>query len=462
MIAVSHPGKLGDVLYCLPTVRYLCEKYDTKADFFTSSYCTPLVRFLEYQSCIRKVVIPRDYVIRDAFCGVQPWEMPIPKDSYQKVFQLGFQKEPDQALPDFIAQSIGAPTGLPISYDYLQYQTLAEPYMVIAPGKQLQFRDVLCEVIRRSTIPIVVIGARDECLGEGIDKTGLDFLETVSWIASARAFLGTMSSQLVIANGFPIPKIVLDDGFHWDMRHVVHGPWNSYPVNPSSQQILSLLGIINYSKTLHLKDYTWIGEAEHITNILSLLDGIPLRFEHLHRRWEYGLALHALRENQTKTLLEVGGGGSAFAPSAAWLGMEVTQVDVEDLGEWIRQQAQKIRVPMMYIQKDFLNFDTQERFDAVTCFSVIEHVLRETDFFLRLLQYIKVGGLLILTTDFHPSGTAIVKEHLRTYNERMLFQLISLARANGFESFGPKPDYTYHGANVNSYTFASLVMKKVR
>ena len=460
VIAVAHPGKIGDALYALPTVRYLCERHGGQADFYTSSYCAPLTKLLLQQPCIRKVIIPKDYEIEHMFRGVQPWKMPLPEKDYAAVYQLGFQQDPDRPIHDFIADRVDAPAGLPITYDFPDQPTLNEPYLVLAPGRAIQFRKTFLDIIKRSQIKCVIIGGREEFLGEGLDRTGLDLVETLPWIAHAQGFIGVMSSQLVLANAFPIPKVVLHDGVTWDLRHVIQGPLNYYPVNPTALEVLLLLRQITFSKTLNPRDYLWIGEAQHIKTVVQNLRNIPVRFEHAHRLWEYGLSLKALREIGARKILDVGGGGSAFAPAAAWLGIEVTQVDPCPAGEAVQHQSQVLGLPLRYVQQDFLDFQSKERFDAVTCLSVIEHVQRDHDFFQKLLSYIKPGGLLILTTDFHPSGQALVAGHLRTYNQQSLLALADSARAEGFDYFGQRPNYLWLGSFVNSYNFASLILRK--
>jgi len=468
VIAVSHPGKIGDTLYALPTARFLCEYHQAKADFYTSNYCAPLRGLLEYQSFVRKVVIPPGYVIERVDMGVQPWQMTIPADEYAAVYQLGFRTWPEKSLPDHIAESVGAPTGLPVWFEFPETPTLESPYIVIAPGKPDQFRGFFLELARRSPIPAVVIGAADEHMGEGIDRTGLGILETLPWLARARGFVGGMSAHLVLANAFPIPKVVPipeanpPPRSRWDMRHVVRTPLNYYVVNPSPTQALSLLGQIGYSKTLHPNDYLWIGEAQHVRNVVRSLKDTPARFEHTHRQWEYGIALRAIRESGARTLLDVGGGGSVFSPSAACLGIEVTQIDPEPRADWVEAQARNLNLKLRYIHQDFLDFDSREYFDAVTCISVIEHVKEDGNFFLKILRHVGKDGIFVLTTDFHPSAMPLVSGHLRTYNEGALLKLANIARAAGFEFLGQGPEYTYHGAFVNSYSFASLCMRRTQ
>ena len=459
-IAVSHPGKIGDALYTLPTVRYLCQRHGTTADFYTSSYCEPLRRLLEAQEYISRVIVPEDYVIENGFQGIQPWKMPIPADQYDEVYQFGFKDEPDRPLPDFIASTVGAPSGLPIFYQHQDIETLDRPYLVLAPGKDRRYHRLFAELAALSPLEAVVIGSKDEYFGAGIDCTGLDIYETLPWIARSAGFVGTMSSPAVLANGFPIQKVVIDDGSTWDMRHVVRSKFNHYPINPSPLYILSLLEVIGYSKVLHPKDYLWIGETAHIKDVAARLNGVPFRVEHEHRAWEYGLVLRAIKNSGAHSVLDVGGGGSLFAPAAAFAGCDVTQVDPAPCKSWVEQQRSRWNLKLSYHEADFFAFQSLEKFDAVTCISVIEHVAEDRRFFEKLLSFVGPGGVLALTTDFHPSGEKQVDGHLRTYNSEKLLELFEFAKTKGFSAFGPKPVYRASGEHVNNYNFASLILRR--
>jgi ubiquinone/menaquinone biosynthesis C-methylase UbiE len=180
-----------------------------------------------------------------------------------------------------------------------------------------------------------------------------------------------------------------------------------------------------------------------------IFSNIQYSFEHKHRMWEYGIVLKALKENQTKTLLDVGGGASIFAPACAFTGMDVTQKQNEILPE-------KRRVE--YIREDFFNFSYPQEFDAVTAISVLEHVELDLVFFRKLLGFVKPGGLVAITVDFHPSSKPLVKEHLRTYREA---DLVPFFTSDGdFTIFREDIDYTWRGPDVNSYTFASIILRR--
>jgi len=240
MIATAHPGRLGDALYALPTIKVLCDSYKQKADFYTSQYCEPMRRLVERQSYINKFYVAPNYVVDNFGCGAQPWYVPIDGTLYTASFQLGFRYTPDTALPVFIGNCMGIQVGR-VEYEYNDFKTLDEPYIVIAPRGNTSFRNLFCDVVRKSPYESVIIGGPNDYINKGLDATGVDLLETLTWISKARAFIGLMSSQLALANGFDLPKLVPHDGMSWDMRHVIYSPTNHYFVNPTAEEILSYI-----------------------------------------------------------------------------------------------------------------------------------------------------------------------------------------------------------------------------
>jgi SAM-dependent methyltransferase len=216
-----------------------------------------------------------------------------------------------------------------------------------------------------------------------------------------------------------------------------------------------------YSKTLDTHDYNIVPEMNFIEHIKSKFSG-TFRDCHMHRNWEYGLCLNALRANGAVKILEIGGTGSVFAASAAELGMEVSVVDPdgEGTGLFDRQNLLLGRSAIQFKQLDFFQFQSVKKFDAVVCISTLEHVPDDENFFRRLLSLVKEGGLLYLTMDFHPGGQRFVDGHLRTYNQERLMTFIAIAQKYGFEPYGGVPDYSWRGEAVGQYTFASLVLQR--
>jgi SAM-dependent methyltransferase len=461
-IACAHPGKIGDALYALPAVRELCRRHRTTADFYTSAYCAPMVRLIEAQACIERVVVSPDYVLQDFGCGARPWQVPVPP-GYDAVYQMGFSSYPEKSIPDHIAQSVQLPAGLPIYYDFPESEEddearAAGSYIVTAPRGHTAYSPLFRAIAAKSPVRVVEVGGAGDGTGSPnvIDRTGIDMVDTLPWLAHSRGFVGLHSAMLVLANGFRIPKVAPQGG--WDMRHVVRSVYNLYPVEPSPTQVLKLLGLnMTYCKTLDPADYAVLHETTHAASIKNIVGTFGGRAEHERRAWEYGLILHALREHGCETVLDVGGGGSVFAPAAAWVGLQVTEVDPEPYDDWVREQSRKIGKSIAYERCDFMSYVGLHEFDAVTCISVLEHVPDDFAFFKKLAKHVKLGGLLAVTVDFWPDARKRSPDHLRVYNEDRLSALAQ--SVPGFETLGPL-DYSHLGQYVYDYTFASLVLRK--
>jgi hypothetical protein len=245
-IAVAMPGKIGDALYALPACRALAERHGCPVDFHTSEHCRPLVRLLEYQSCVRRVVVPPAYRVAHHDCGTQPWLMPVRRDDYDAVYQLGFRRTPELVLPDYLAGLAGVEVG-PVRYDTPVGDPGAAlaPYVCLAPGgsDSARWRGLYAGFARRCPLPVVQVGAAGEGLpGVGrADVTGLDMLDTLPWLAGCAAFVGGLSAMLVLANGYGCRKVVPVAPDTPNLHHVLRTPAHHYPVSPTADDLLRLV-----------------------------------------------------------------------------------------------------------------------------------------------------------------------------------------------------------------------------
>ena len=244
--AASHPGKMGDALYVLPTLRYLAKEHDVQFDFYTSDYCAPLKELFEYQSCINKFIINTDYKIQRMDMGCQPWYGVIPRyREYERRLELGFRQVPDRAIHQYIAHQIGIEEPLAVEYEVpeIQYPYFLSgervPYITVAPRGDTTFGALFDSIAQE--LPAIIVGGKGDYRGYGLDYTGTSMLLTAAVIKNSVGFVGLMSSQLVLANGFPIKRIAPHDGKSWDMRHVVNYYLNYYPIHPSLEDILNIL-----------------------------------------------------------------------------------------------------------------------------------------------------------------------------------------------------------------------------
>ncbi len=210
---------------------------------------------------------------------------------------------------------------------------------------------------------------------------------------------------------------------------------------------------MNYSRVLHPNDYNLFEGHKLIDGTRSKLAS-QYRFEHEHRKWEYGLTHDFLKEQKAITVLDVGGGGSVLSPMLAVAGFDVTQTDINSAQPETDKQNQFLNINMRFIQEDFSKEDVDlGMFDAVISVSTIEHVSNHVPFFINLLKHAKKA--VFLTTDFSEHATVFSPAHLRTYNGKELNKYIEIAKDYGFVT-QQEPEYAYRGNFVYSYTFGSL------
>lgn len=266
MIALCHPGKYGDALYSWTLARHLWQTTGQQVAFITSEYCAKLERLARVQEWCGDFIVSKDYVLHDWGCGGQPPDVPVPElGRYTRIIQAGFRTTPDCYLGDWIAKQAGVADGLPlpVSYDLGQrdvwpnmpeadvwsrplplHYGVEHPFIVLASRGQTTFVDLFREFARICPIQVVEVGGPgDRICDNSLDATGLDFLLTASIISESRGFVGLMSSQLVLANGFPIKRIAVHNGINWDMRHPLKSELNLYPVDPTAKELVDMLGL---------------------------------------------------------------------------------------------------------------------------------------------------------------------------------------------------------------------------
>lgn len=239
LIAVSHPGKSGDLIYSVPAAKWLCEHFQTKCHFYISDYYKWLQRLLNYQDhFIEECIIAPGYEIDHHAWGAQPWNMSpyIPVDNYAGLYQFGYKNFPDRPLPDFGLSECGFEGITPKfvgTFKYPEIETLDTDYVCSAFRLDPAFEASWRSFADQCPLPIVQIGMEGEGWNHpnSIDISGVDWLETVSWLSKAKGFFGRISSQAGLAHSFDMPKVCLyHDG--WDMRHVVRTPTTLYQYQP--------------------------------------------------------------------------------------------------------------------------------------------------------------------------------------------------------------------------------------
>jgi len=208
------------------------------------------------------------------------------------------------------------------------------------------------------------------------------------------------------------------------------------------------------TKTLSPLDYGYLQPE------LSIVDSVGIEGQHEARRWEYAMALHAVRlwrqqdpkrASSKVGAVDVGGAGSNLnAMLTRVMGTPAAIVDpnvnvgVEDLDGSI----------------DFSSY-------VVTCISVLEHVEDEWGFLAAVDRLVHPGGLLFLTMDcgdesYGNNDTAHYHwMRKRLYTPSTWMELARRFTEEGAYEFFGDYDFSYLGHTLfGSYSFASLALRK--
>lgn len=221
---VTFPGRAGDLLWSLVTVRALAESLGEPVDLQIGGEFEGLLPLLSRQPYIR-------VVIADSTWSLTPpneWDAPLPPSwatPYDRRVQLGYRGWPEHPLPHQIALNARAECPdlyLPPVIDGLQRPWIAVPPLgtrTVAVGFTeewfelklgllhcLRQRWMACQAGCRWT-PLMVPKGRWETEG---GFTGCSWLEAAGIVAGAEVVLADCSAPHVLAVAMGKPVVVME------------------------------------------------------------------------------------------------------------------------------------------------------------------------------------------------------------------------------------------------------------
>jgi SAM-dependent methyltransferase len=117
------------------------------------------------------------------------------------------------------------------------------------------------------------------------------------------------------------------------------------------------------------------------------------------RSIEYGFALRGLAKNRASSVLDVGTGTTAWPHLLRNCGYVVTAID--NVTDYWPQGMVNRHWPVLDV--DITKPDSEklrEKYDAITCISVVEHIKDHVTAVQNMTALLKTGAILILTTPF--------------------------------------------------------------
>jgi ADP-heptose:LPS heptosyltransferase len=222
ILLCTAPGKHGDILWSLPTVRAVGETFRTSVDLLVSERYGTHRDLLALQPYIRHVHVSSRWREADGRSAWEPFESalhhePLETPEHDRVIHLGYRSRPDKPLPEFIyAQAASAVRDVslaPLRLDipWIEVRSSSRPPSpVITVGWSDDRREYQAALVRRlqQAFPSVTFVSL---------APDADWIEAARQIESSDLFLGSCSALHVVACALGRPAVIVEpDGRRWD------------------------------------------------------------------------------------------------------------------------------------------------------------------------------------------------------------------------------------------------------
>jgi hypothetical protein len=257
-ILVTCPGKFGDLLWAMATVRAIAETYGGRVDLIISAAYGTIVPLLHQQPYLRDVVADSGWQVQDTAPMTPRMPAWTTYDAgYDRVFHLGYEGWPQLPLPFehwrlAVKQREWFPDDPPLKdvelgRAWITAGTGAITHSgTIAIGftdEHFELKYGLTQLVggqrgsawqRRSWVPVYAAGTRWD--REGTHGRPLDWVESTQTIAAADVFLGCNSALHVLAVALGVPVVLMEPE---QMR------WNPifYPLGDKGPQVTLVRGL---------------------------------------------------------------------------------------------------------------------------------------------------------------------------------------------------------------------------
>lgn len=250
-VLVTFPGRAGDLLWALPTVRAISESLGHPVDLQIAGEFESMVDLLLQQPYLAGVIPDPRWSMSDG------WEAPRLPREYNRVIHLGYRRWPELALPlEVYANAISYFADNPPTLPSLD---LNRPWITVDPGKRNGVRrelafgwtdchfelkygltDLLFTAHRHDHRSIAKWDAED-CLPPGsrweteAGYLGCGWLGAARRISRAKVFLGDCSALHVLACALGKPVVCYEP---------MEARWNPifYPYGKVGPQVTLVVG----------------------------------------------------------------------------------------------------------------------------------------------------------------------------------------------------------------------------
>lgn len=233
-ILCTFPGRHGDLLWALPTVRAISQRIGEPIDLCVSPTYRSLVPLIQAQSYIHRVIVPPAWRVIES-APMTPREPPpvdagLDQRDYDRVFHLGYQGWPEHSLPyeteaclhaqwkeaDGPAPRIDLHTPWVVPpYRQTDQVDLAigftDEHFEIKYGIYWLLRNRFCygPPMPAQAKSVVVVGNSPRWNTEA-GQYAYDWTSAAAWIAASKCFVGCCSALHVLAVAIGTPVVCVE------------------------------------------------------------------------------------------------------------------------------------------------------------------------------------------------------------------------------------------------------------
>jgi len=214
-VLATHPGRFGDCLWALPTVRALSETFSTPIDLLLSPRVgeSSFRALVQRQIYVGQVSVQRDWEILET-APITPRIPPNLPPGYDRIVHLGYEEWPQKTLPYEVERITrkNVPNLMPIRLSPWIAATARS--CDIAVGFSDEWFELKYGVERLLTNHLEDVNpgltAVNVSGGPRWDTHPFPWNEAAPWIAGAKLFVGCCSSLHVLACAVGTPAIIVE------------------------------------------------------------------------------------------------------------------------------------------------------------------------------------------------------------------------------------------------------------
>lgn len=221
-ILCTFPGRHGDLLWALPTLRAIAEGTGQPVDLLTTEKYGSLAPLIAQQDYIGQALTEPGWVVEEG-APMTPRIPPMMPAGYDQVLHLGYSGWPSQPLPYEIYQTAREQFNDPLPFVLdLQRPWIAKPYSIyptavavgwseehfeLKVGLTLLLRQQL-DVLNPSALTNLSTSPRWQAESYWQYGTGWD--TAAAWLYEAKVFVGCCSALHVLAVACGRPAIIVE------------------------------------------------------------------------------------------------------------------------------------------------------------------------------------------------------------------------------------------------------------